>query len=180
VDTGFAGAVAGPFAACCALLAIAGIGKLVRPRPAREAVAAAGLPVPRAVVAPAIVALGSVEVAAGIAGLVIGGPAALAVAIAYFGLGAFAWRLWRRAPVTPCGCLGSSTATVSRGHLALDAGATAVALVAAGGGSPLAHLAGRPLATLVFAGLVGCGVKLATLLLDALPTLERAMKEGAP
>jgi hypothetical protein len=174
VDPGFAGLAAGPFVAACTLLVIAGCGKITRPGPAREALVAAGLGAPRG----GVVGLGVVEIAAGIAGAVIGGVAAIAVAVWYLALTAFAWRLLRRAPTTPCGCLGSPTATVSRGHLIFNVAAAGIALVSAAGGSPLARLAGHPLATVLFAVLVACCVKLAALVLDALPAVERAVKDG--
>src|SRR5262249_59644031 len=101
-------------------------GKLARPAPARVAVHAAGLPRPRALV----FAFGVAEVAAGISGAIFGGPGALAVAACYVALTAFAFVLLRRAPSTPCACLGSSRATVTPAHVALDALAAGVAIAA--------------------------------------------------
>jgi hypothetical protein len=175
VDSNIAAVVAGPFVASCALLVIAGCRKVAQPRPAALAVAAAGVRVPRA----AVIAFGAIEVGAGVAGAIFGAAAALAVALCYLVLGGFALRLLRRAPATPCACLGSSTATVSRLHLLVNLGALAAALVAASGGSPVARLAHRPLASVVLVVLVACCVQLAALALDALPVLEQAVKETA-
>lgn len=124
------------------------------------------------------IAFGAVELATGVAGAVFGGRAALAVAVLYLALGGFAWRLLRRAPTTPCACLGSSTASASRAHVLINLGAGGAALAAASGGSPLARLAGRPQATIVFVVLVACCVQLLALTLDALPALANVVKEN--
>lgn len=173
LGTDVAGFVAGPFVAACSLLAIAGVGKILHPRPARDAVEAAGWRVP----AGAVGGFGIVEVGIGVAGIAVGGPAAVAVAACYLVLGGFAWRLLRRAPSTPCACLGSSSAPVSRVHVPVDLAAVCVAIAAASGGSPLRTLAGRPFASVLFVVLVGCCVELVALAFDSLPALERAMKE---
>jgi len=173
--TDTAGFVAGPFVAACSLLAIAGAAKVVHPRPARDAVAAAGWRAPAGVVG----GFGIIEVGVGITGVVVGGRAALAVAACYLALGGFSWRLLRRAPATPCACLGSSRAPASRVHVLVDLAAVCVAIAAASGGSPFATLAGRPFASVLFVVLVGCCVELVALAFDSLPALQRAMKEEA-
>jgi hypothetical protein len=176
LGTDVAGLVAGPFVAACALLAIAGGGKIVHPRPTRDAVEAAGWHVSAAVAA----GFGTVELGIGIAGIALGGRTALAVAACYLVLGGFAWRLLLRAPTTPCACLGSSRAPASRVHVVVDLAAACVAIAAASGGSPFAMLAGRPFASALFVVLVACCVKLVALAFDSLPVLDHAMKEGAP
>jgi hypothetical protein len=171
---------AGPFVASCSLLVIAGSRKVVQPGPARAAVAAAALPLPRGARARfAVVAFGLFEVSVGLAGVVFGGPAALAVAACYLALGAFAWRLLRRAPATPCACLGASNATVSRVHVIVDIAAVGAALAAAAGGSPVELVVSRSLASIVFGVLVGCCVVLVALALDTLPVLAHAMRNDA-
>jgi len=175
LGTDIARSLAGPFLAACALLVIAGAGKITRPEPTRTAVFAAGFRVPRLVV----VGFGLVELTTGVAGAVLGGRAALAVAACYLVLTVFALRLLRRAPTTPCACLGSSSAVVTRTHVVLDVVALAVAIVAASGASPFAQLAGHWLPGVVFAVLVLCAVKLAALALEVLPELAAATKEGA-
>jgi hypothetical protein len=167
--------VAGPYVAACALLLIAGARKVVTPRPGATAMAAAGVRVPHA----AVVAVGAFEVGTGVAGVAIGGRAALLVAVVYLALGGFALRLLLRAPATPCACLGSSTATVSRAHVIVNAAAVGVAAAAAAatGGSPVALFAHRPVAGAVFVALVACCVQLLALALDALPVLAATVKE---
>jgi len=167
--------LAGPFLVACALLVVAGVSKITRPDPTRAAVLAAGLRVPGLVV----VGIGLVEAGAGGVGAVLGGRAALAVAACYALLTVFAFRLLVRAPTTPCACLGSSSAVVTRTHVVLDVAALAVALGAAFGGSPFAQLAGRWVPGAVFAVLVLCGVKLAALALEVLPEVVGAVKEGS-
>jgi hypothetical protein len=167
--------VAGPFVAACALLVVSGAGKLARPTPARAAVRAAGLSSAAFVVA----AFGVVEVSTGVAGAVFGGPAALAVAACYLTLAVFAFRLLRRAPTTPCACLGSSRAPVTGMHVVLDGLAAAVAVVAASTGSPWEQFSGHWIAAITFTVLVACCVQLASLALESLPVLAAAAKEGS-
>ena len=166
--------LAGPYLAACALLLIAGAAKVVRPAPARTAVGAAGLRIPRS----GVVAFGLVELGAGGAGALLGGVFAFAVAACYLLLGAFAVRLLLRAPTAPCACLGSTNAVVTRTHVVIDVAAACVAIGAASGGSPFAPIAGRWLAGAVFVVLVACCVKLTALALEELPQLATAAEEA--
>jgi hypothetical protein len=168
-------AVAGPFVAACALLAISGTGKLVRPAPARSAVRGAGLAGAGALVA----VFGTAELSAGLTGAIFGGHWALAVAACYVALTAFASRLLRRAPSTPCACLGSSRATVTPLHIVLDALAAGIAIVASSTGSPWAQFSGNWVSAVIFIVLVVCCVQLASLALESLPALAAAAKEGS-
>jgi hypothetical protein len=167
--------VAGPFVAACALLVASGADKLARPAGARVAVRAAGLPFAGAVVA----AFGTGEIAAGTAGAIFGGHWALGVAACYVALTAFAFTLLRRAPSTPCACLGSSHAAVTPFHVVLDALAAGVAIVATWNGSPWAQFSGHWIVATVFVVLVACCARLASLALETLPVLEAAAKEGS-
>jgi hypothetical protein len=175
LDTDVAGLAAGPFVAACSLLAIAGATKIVRPRPTRAAIAAAGWRVPTA----AAIAFGVVEIALGVAGLAFGGGAALAVAAGYLALAGFAFLLVRRAPATPCACLGASSAPASLVHVFIDLGAAGVAIAAATGGSPFSVLDGHPIQSVLFVALVGCCIELVALAFGSLPLLQRAVKERA-
>jgi hypothetical protein len=166
--------VSGLYLGACALLVIAGVGKVRHPAPTRAAVFATGLRVPGAVV----VAFGLGEVTIGVVGGALGGRSAFAVAAAYLVLTVFAVVLLVRAPTTPCACLGSAGAPVSRAHVAINAGALGVAAAAASGGSPFAQFSGRWFAAAVFLVLVGCCVKLAALVLEELPQLAAAGREG--
>jgi hypothetical protein len=102
------------------------------------------------------------------------------VAVCYFVLAVFAWRLLRRAPATPCACLGSSSAPVSRLHVVVNLAAVGAAVGSASGGSPLSVLSGHPFATVLFAALVGCCIELVALAFDVLPMVDRAVQEEAP
>jgi hypothetical protein len=166
--------LAGPFLGACALLAIAGAGKILKPAPARAAVLAAGLRIPRS----GVVAFGFVELGTGGAGALLGGRSAFAVAACYLLLMVFAVRLLLRAPTTPCACLGSSNAVVTRTHVAVDVAAACIAIAAASGGSPIEQLGGRWLAGAVFVVLVACCVRLVALALEELAQLGVAAKEG--
>jgi hypothetical protein len=167
--------LAGPFLAACALLLVAGVGKVMRPDPARLAARAAGIRVPRV----GIVAFGLLEVAIGGTGAVGGGFGAFGVAACYLLLGFVAVRLLQRAPATPCACLGSSTAVVTRTHVAVDLAAALVAIGAASGGSPWSRLSGHWVSGAVFMVLVATCAKLAALALETLPDVSAAAKEGA-
>ena len=165
----------GPFLAACAVLAIAGVAKVLHPMPAQVAARAAGLRVPRM----GVVVFGLIEVVVATTGAVLGGPSALGVAAAYLFLTFVAVRLLRRSPATPCACLGSSSAVVTRTHVVVDVVATGVAFGAAAGGSPWARLPGHWLAAAVFVVLVLTCVKLVTLVLETLPVLADAVSDGA-
>jgi hypothetical protein len=167
---------AAPFVAACTLLAAAGVAKLARPDGARDAMRASRLPSSRA----AVRTVGALEAATALAGVVLGGTAALAVAAWYLLLAAVASRLSRRAPGTACGCLGAARAPVTRAHVALDLAAAAVAVVASGAGSPLARAGDLPLAGVPHIVLAACCARLAALVIDALPALHAAARPGRP
>jgi hypothetical protein len=162
--------VSGPFLAACALLAWSGAAKLARPRATSAAAHAIGLPSSSG----AVRAFGAIELGAACAGAAAGHAGALLVTCVYAGLAVLALRLLRRAPTTPCGCLGTSNTPASRAHVAVNAGAALVALGAAFDGSPFDGIAGLPLAGVPFVVLVLCAARLAALTIDALPALTRA------
>jgi hypothetical protein len=165
----------GPFLAACALLAIAGTMKIVRPDTAREAARALRLPGSAA----AVRALGALELVLAAGGVMIGRGAALAVAGCYALLTVTALVLWRRAPGTPCGCLGATATPASGAHVIVNAGAMLVAAICATGTSPLSVIAGQPLVGLPLFLLTACATWLAALVMDALPTLRAAVREGS-
>ncbi len=152
-----AGYASGPFLAACLLLVGAGISKCRN----------GSLP------------LGLVEIAVGTAGIVAGRGAALVVAATYLVLAAYSLRLLIVAPTKPCNCLGASSAPVTRGHVALNAGAAVVALMAAGGLSPFAQLSDLPLAGVPYLVLVACCTWLGVLMLTAYPALRVEQRRGA-
>src|SRR5690242_10022241 len=122
-----------PFFVAAGLLIASGIGKILRPAPAVDALAAAGLPGG----AVAARALGVVEVLAGAAALWRPSTAtALVVAALYLAFALFLVRLIRRGGATTCGCVGSGEAPPSWLHVALDLAAVAVSVAAAAWGVP--------------------------------------------
>ncbi len=159
-------AVLGPFLACCALLIISGFAKVRDPRATQPAAAAIGA----ASALPVVVAFGVVEVLAGVGGAVWGGWAAGVVALMYVVLAAAALRLVRRAPATPCSCLGTANTPATRAHVVLDLGAAAIAVLAVRSGSPLQLVADHRGAALVLGALVGCCVALFGMVLVVGPT----------
>jgi hypothetical protein len=169
-----AGATAGPFAAACVVLVFAGASKLHRPLATRPAAAALGLPASRA----AVRALGALEVVSATAALAIGGVAAAAVAVVYGALALAAWRLLVRSPGTACGCLGASDTPVTATHVVVNVAAAFVAALAGANGSPIAAVGAGVWARIAFVVLVGCCASLVALLLDALPMLNAAVREG--
>jgi hypothetical protein len=166
---------AGPFLVACTLLVFSGATKVVRPAATRPAARALGLPSSAA----AVFALAFAEIAFGMTGIAYGGLAALGVAAVYALLALAVARLLRAAPTTPCGCLGSSTATASRTHVVVNAVAAAVALLAATRGSPLDSFAGGPLAAVALAVLIAVAVGLVQLVMDALPALDRLARTNS-
>jgi hypothetical protein len=137
--------------------------KLVRPELTREAARAVGLPASCV----AVRVFGAIECVIAVAGALIGGIAALGVAGMFVVLAVIAGRLLRRAPSTPCGCLGARATPVSPGHVVVDGLAAASALLAAFGVSPLSELGAQPLAGVPFVVLVLCAARLAALLMEA-------------
>jgi hypothetical protein len=169
-----AGATAGPFAAACVVLAFAGGSKIVRPSATRPAATALGLPDSPA----AVRALGAVETVTAVAALAIGGIAAAAVAAIYGALALAAWRLLARAPGTACGCLGASDTPVTATHVVVNVAAAFVAAIAVTTASPLSAVGSSLWSRLAFVVLVGCCAWLVTSVLDALPALNAAAREG--
>jgi hypothetical protein len=170
-----AGATAGPFAAACVVLVLAGVSKIRRPLATRPAAAALGLAASPA----AVRSLGTLEVAAAGAALAIGGVAAAAVAVLYGALALAAWRLLVRSPGTACGCLGASETPVTATHVVVNVAAFFVAALAvAANGSPITAVGSSAWARIAFVVLVGCCAALVALVLDALPALNAAMREG--
>jgi hypothetical protein len=169
-----AGGTAGLFAAVCLVLAFAGISKVRRPLATRPAAAALGLPRSRA----AVRVLGAVEVAIAVVALAVGGAAAAAVAVVYGALTVAAWRLLARSPGTACGCLGTSDAPVTVVHVVVNVAAMLVAVLATAQGSPLTAAGDGIWARGALIALAACCASLIALLLDTLPTLNAAMREG--
>jgi hypothetical protein len=165
---------AGPFAVACVVLAVAGTAKLRKPSATGPAASALGLPDSRA----AVRSLGAIELASAVAALAIGGVAAAVVAIVYVALALAAWRLLVRAPGTACGCLGASDAPVSSVHILVNVVAVFLAAIATVHGSPITAVGSGLWERAAFIVLVGCGAALVALVLDALPALNTAMREG--
>jgi Methylamine utilisation protein MauE len=137
------------------LLALAGAAKLRRPRPAAQALRAAGFPAPAVLVR--ILCLG--ELLAAGAGLALGGQAApIVLAAAFLCLAAGAAIGGGAAGSVACGCFGDAEGpALGRRHVIANLAAAAVCLAAAAVAP--AHLAADPLAVSVVSVL--CAVALA-------------------
>jgi hypothetical protein len=171
---GIAHAAAGPFAAACLLLVLAGAAKIYRPRGTRPAATALGLPASPA----AVRTLGAIELGVAAVGVAIGGTAAWAVAAMYLALAIAAWRLRVRSPGTACGCLGVSDTPVTATHVIVDFAAVAAALLASPAGSPLAAAGNNVFARVAFVLLVACCAWLVAIILDSLPALNALAHKG--
>jgi hypothetical protein len=169
-----AGATAGPFAAACAVLVFAGVSKIRHPLATRPAAAALGLPASPV----AVRVFGGAEVLVAGTALALGGLAAAAVAVFYTALALAAARLLARSPGIACGCLGASDAPVTPTHVIVNIAAAGVAGVAAATGSPLAEVGGSAWSRVAFVALVGCCAWLVASLLDAVPALNAAVRQG--
>lgn len=145
------------FIVAAGLLVLAGVVKLRTPEPTSRALRGAGLPSSHLLVR----GLGTLEIAAGAAGLAVPAVGAPAVAVLYAAFGCFvAYVLARGLPLSSCGCLGETETRPSLVHVAVTLCAAAAGLAAALAPPPsLASLAAAdPLLTAVL--LAGAGTAL--------------------
>ncbi len=166
--------IAGLYLAAAALVAVAGLAKVLAPDASRVALRTVGLPSSPL----AVRTLGVVELGLAAAALVVGGaPAALGIALAYLGFAGFAALVARRSRYrAPCGCFGRSEAPIGPLHVGVDLALAAVALVAATGpvGSLLTEARATPAAGVPFVGYTLLLTWLLVVLLTALPELQAA------
>jgi hypothetical protein len=160
------------------LVAVAGIGKVLRPDATRDALALTQLPAATG----AIRMLGAGEVALAVAVLATGHALAFgALAAAYAGFLLVAVR--QRRAGRGCGCFGATEDRVSGLHLGVNAVAAVIAGAAAivAPQSLLAVLPGAPVAAVLTVVLLATAIGLVRLLLTALPDLHatRALVEVA-
>ena len=120
-------ALAAPFFAAAALLALAGAAKVRRPQPLGRALRTLGLPSASGVVR----AFGTLEFGVGVLALVDPAPAAaLALAVLYGVFTVFLlWAIVARVPLDSCGCLGERDTPPSVVHVTLDLAAAVVAIL---------------------------------------------------
>ncbi|HEX6946831.1 MAG TPA: MauE/DoxX family redox-associated membrane protein [Acidimicrobiia bacterium] len=161
-------------AVALALLALAGLAKLMEPEYTSGALRATGLPSGIGIVR----LLGMAEFMAGVAGLVLGGPLVAPAAVFYAGFSVFTWQALRRdTPLQSCGCFGREDTPPSTIHLVFDVVATiALAAVAVANLSPLPP--GRSIETIVYAGFVGLGTYASVLVLTRLPAVLRLARSS--
>lgn len=165
------------------LLVGAGIAKAARPADTWRALSRAGLPVGRS---PSTVRAGAtLEVAIGVAAILIGGPVPAAlVSLSYGAFAVFiATALQQGWALASCGCFGEPDSPPTVGHVVLDALlAAGAALAAIDGVSPRASIERHPAtgAVTVVMALVTTG--LLYLVLARLPRLKvnPAPSEGRP
>jgi hypothetical protein len=154
--------LAAPFYLAAGMLLAAGPAKVLRPRPAAEAMRAAGIPGGAALAR----AVGMAEAAAGAAALLAPGPVTAGlVAGLYLVFAAFLVRLLRGPGAAGCGCAGSRETPPSWLHVVLDLAAAGVAAGVAAAPVPWvgAALAASPLwGVTVAVGLLGAGVLVRT------------------
>lgn len=128
----------GPVVALLALLALAGIQKIADPKATQGALKVAGLPESRLIV----LALGGVEIATGVSGIVVGGPIPAMVGVVFYT--AFALfvgnALARKLPIRSCGCLGATETPPSTVHVVVNV--VAAMTLALGVFTPVDLLAG--------------------------------------
>jgi hypothetical protein len=148
--------LAGPFLIAAAVLALAGASKATDPRPTRLALAGVGLRVG----APAVRALGAVELAVAVAAAAFGGTLpAVAMAALYLAFDGYIVVARRRGATGGCGCFGASSAPPTNVHLFANLASAAVAVAVAVDpfGSALDVLSEQPLAGVPFVALVALG-----------------------
>ncbi|MET0567005.1 MAG: MauE/DoxX family redox-associated membrane protein [Acidimicrobiia bacterium] len=158
--------VAAVSAIALGLLGAAGIAKTVDPGPTGGALRASHLPSNPSVVR----SLGTVELAASVMGLLLGGPWVIAATVLYIGFLVFSWLALRNiVPVQSCGCFGRDDTPPSWFHVVFNVTAL-IALVVVGvtDGSPIPWDA-PTVETSVYLGYAALGTFLAYLLLTRLP-----------
>lgn len=168
--------LAGPLAIVAGVLAVGGALKLVDPTATRSMLAT--LRMPSAVWVAR--GLGSIELAAGVAALVAGGPVAAAVVAAlYLVFAAIAWHLVRSGEqAASCGCFGRLSAPATWIHVTFDLVAAAIGAAATLTGAPgLAEVdVGGALPHLVSVLLVALGTWLGVAVLTVLPAAMAAAR----
>ncbi|WP_432545534.1 MauE/DoxX family redox-associated membrane protein [Kineococcus sp. SYSU DK004] len=162
-----------PLLVGAALLVVAGVAKVRRPRSTAQALRTQSLPSGTALVR----LLGAAELLV-VALALSGSPAgAWALAAAYAGFTAFVvLALVRRRPLSSCGCFGAADVPPTAAHVAVTGALAAVgAAVALTGGAGLgAVLAAGPGPALAVAVSAAVGTGLSLLVLTALPRLRAA------
>lgn len=169
----------GVFAMAAMVLVISGVLKLRDPVPTTAMLAKVHLPHSTV----AAIALGLVEIVAGVAGVVFGGRlAAAAVALLYLGFTSMSLWLVRGDGATDCGCFGSRSAPMTQVHVVLNALMAAIAaagaIVAVPGLSDIRDE--LPWAGIPQLGFIILGALLIVALMTVLPeTLAAARPESA-
>jgi hypothetical protein len=170
----------GPLLVAALLLVPAGTAKLRRPAPTGLALARLGLPGSD----PVVRALGIVELVAAAAAVVVGGVAAVPVAVLYAGFALFTAAQVRRAATTgeaaDCGCFGDDAAPVGWIHVAVNGAlvAAALAALAVGAEGVVAVIGDQPVATVAVVGLAAVAAGGVRGLLTDLPAV-RALAAAA-
>jgi hypothetical protein len=161
------------------LLALGGALKVVRPRPAAEALGSLGIGIGpdgrRVFPTPLMRVIGGVELAVAAGALLIGGSMFFAVqTLCFVAFTVVAAALWRRGTVSSCGCFGEVTSPPSAAHVVVTAAGAVVSGRAALAG--VRGLLDDPLSSLpaLVAGLAALG--LVYLCLVDLPRLADAVR----
>lgn len=167
-------ALAGPVVVVAALLALAGVLKLVRPAPTAGALRAMRLPA----ALPLVRALGLGEVVLGVAaGITFAPPLLALLAAAYLAFAAFVTAaLGANTPLQSCGCFGQTDTPPSAIHVGLNLAAAGTAFAAALSGTPSLDetVADQPWGAVPFVLLVGICVYLCVVIATVLPLTLRS------
>lgn len=167
------------FYVAAGLLVLAGVVKLRDPEPTSRALRGVGLPPAHALVR----GFGLLEILVGAGALAAPGPAAPVLALLYACFAAFVgYVLWRRLPLSSCGCLGETETRPSAVHIVLTVCAAVVGTAAAisppPGLGPLA--AGDPLLMVPLTLGLATALYLTYVTLALLPDALSAYSPAAP
>lgn len=166
----------GLHAAAAVLLVIAGLAKVVHPRPTADMLGTLGLPG-----VPALATgIGVGEFVLGLLALVVGGPVlAVAVGLVYVG---FALVVLRALAVgaPSCGCFGRDDTPPSWIHVVGDMVFAVASFVAAAGSTPLEVMDDQPAGGIPFVIVVGLVAGLAVVAFTALPAALEARHPRRP
>lgn len=172
--------LAGPFAIACALLAVGGALKAYRPGDTANALAAVGVRASRSVARGVVRVGGVIEAVIGVAALLTGSPALVAlVAVSYLAFAVFVIVALRSGkPIASCGCFGKVDTPPSVVHVVIDLGFAGVAAAAVVVGEVALPdvLSEQPLAGVPFVLLLGIGCYLVFQAFTALPKSMAAIR----
>lgn len=162
-------AFVGPLSMICGVLAVAGVAKVLSPRPTRQALALIGLAIPSL----GVRLVGLAELGLAAATVAFGGTVlTVLVGVLHLGFALVVVALLRRPDATSCGCFGSIDTPVSAVHLIANVVSAAVAFAAFGAPGLASVIAEQPGGGVAYLLLIATGTAGAVAVLTLVPQLR--------